>query len=229
MTFTNLGRGIFGAYKNVETQDVLIDGGFNGISLGSIQNLRLRRIVFRFLTGFGIIVLGSENSTASISHVTVHDNLKGGIYISGIDTKVEMDFVIARDNGVAGIILEKTGPVSIFNSDFLYNRSEAGRYGNGVLNYSSPVTLNSSNFEGNESFPVAAVGCGSPESEKFSYALKNNDIFSSSSLVIAIYSYAGCTVSGHGSLSDLGGNRCNGGTSCTSASTGDLSPLPKTI
>lgn len=229
MTLANLGRGIFGSFNTVETQDVLFEGGFNGISLGAIQNLKLRRIVFRFMTGFGMIVLGSNNSTALISHVTVHDNVKGGIYISGVDTKVDLNFVIARDNGVAGIILEKTGPVNIFNADLFTNRTEAGKFGNGVLNYSSPVLLENSNIENNQGFAIAAVGCGTPASDRFSYALKNNDIISPYVTAIAMYAYPECTDSSVGSLNDLGGNRCSASPSCGAASAGGLEPIPKTL
>lgn len=229
MTLENLGRGIYGSFINVETNDVLFDGGFNGISLGQVENLKLRRTVLRFLTGFGVIVLGSNHSTALISHVTVHDNLKGGIFISGIDTKVDLNFVIARDNGVAGIILEKTGPVNIFNSDLFTNRTEAGKFGNGVLNYSSPVVLDNNNFENNQGFAVAAVGCGTPPTDRFSYALKNNDIISPFVTAIAMYAYPDCADSSVGSLDDQGGNRCSATPSCGAASAGGLEPIPKTL
>lgn len=229
MTLANLGRGIFGSFNTVETNDVLIDQGTNGISLGSIQNLKIRRTVVRLMTGYGLIVIGSPGSTVLVSHVTVHDNLKGGMFIVGIDSRVDLNFVIARDNGVAGIILEKTGLVNVSNSDMFTNRMASGKFGNGLLNYSSPVLIENSNVEHNQGFALAAVGCGTPSTDRFTMALKNNEIISPYATAIAMYAYPECTDPSVGSLRDEGGNRCVGFPSCGAQSAGGLSPIPKEL
>lgn len=226
MTLANLGRGIFGSFKNVETNDVLMDGGFNGISLIDVERLRLLRSVMRRMDGFGLIVHGSVGSTVLISHVTVHDNVEGGIFVYG-DSQVDLNFVIARDNGVAGVILEKTGPVTIFNSDLFTNRFKGGKFGHGVLNYSSPVTLDNNNFTNNDNFPIAGVGCGSPVFRRFSINMKNNDIYSSFANQIAMFVDLDCTDTDVGSLRDEGGNRCYGWPRCGAESTGGLEPTEK--
>lgn len=230
LTVENTRRGIAGAYEDVKVDRSSFQfGSLHGISLSRVLNLEVRGSLFTDYEGVGLLVIGNQDSGISISGATFDNNDAGGVMIKNNRRPVILSKIRARNNGTAGIIVDHSGPVFLDRSELSLNRLKDGKFGNGLLVYSSTVEASRNNFISNRGFQTAMVGCGDTAANKYDLVFEGNNFFVPDATppvtVFALYPQLDCTATPIGTLKDGGGNRCNGTSGCAAASAGGLEPI----
>lgn len=229
VTVANTERGVAGSYDKVEIErSDLIGGAGNGLALSRILKLELKTVVLQNYGGYGILVLGQPSTEIGIFNSVLNNNTLGGLMIQGRTKGNMLTKINADRNGVAAIILDHTGPTFIDNSVLANSKTHGGKFGHGLLNFSSFVNVFKTHFFENVSFPTALVGCATPASEGFTAQFAHSGFFATSTTkrpAFALYTYPGCA-DAPGTLKDDGGNSCSGAIYCGTESSGGLTPIP---
>ena len=205
------GSGVFGCYASLRfVNGESSHNSRNGFTLLEAGSLVLDRAEASHNDCAGILILNNRSSSEPLvlNRLEVTNNKCGGIEVRGGARPVEIRDCFAKLNRVFGIQLVGVAGAAIINSTISFSKGVAGLFGDGLrVERSTSVDLKRSLFSFNARSGALLIGCS--DGRETSSLLEDNT-FLKNEFDIAIVKLEVCTGTSGVTLSDSGGNVCDG-------------------